>query len=162
RTRRPARIDDYGDTSGRAADVARDWGFRSAVGAPISVGGRLWGVISVASTHEEPLPTDTEARLAGFTELVGTALANAEVPAALAEGGLRPALKTLARHSAVPVRLDVGIDRPLPEHIELATYYVVAEAVTNAVKHARASVIDIRVAAGAGVLRVSVRDDGLG
>src|SRR5205807_4648182 len=58
--------------------------------------------------------------------------------------------------------LDVGSDRPLPEHIELATYYVVAEAVTNAVKHARASVIDIRVAAGAGVLRVSVRDDGLG
>src|SRR5207244_10057184 len=82
-TGRPGRIDDYAGASGHAADVARDWGFRSAVGAPISVGGRLWGVISVASTSEEPLPADSEARLAGFAELVGTALANAEAQAAL-------------------------------------------------------------------------------
>ena len=46
------------------------WGFRAAVGVPISVEGRLWGVMIVASTREEPLPADTEARLAGFTELV--------------------------------------------------------------------------------------------
>ena len=48
------------------------------VGAPISVEGRLWGIILVAYTHEEPLPPDTEARLAGFTELVATAIANTE------------------------------------------------------------------------------------
>jgi len=82
-TGRPARINDYRDTSGPAADVANDWGFRSAVGAPISVEGRLWGVISVATTSEEPLPADSEARLAGFAELVGTALSNAEAQAAL-------------------------------------------------------------------------------
>jgi signal transduction histidine kinase len=83
-------------------------------------------------------------------------------PAALAEGGLRPALRTLARRSAVPVRLDIGVDERLPEPIELAAYYVVAEALTNTVKHARATVIDVRAAAGDGVLRVDVRDDGRG
>ena len=77
-TGRPARLDDYREASGSAAHLARDWGFRSAVGAPISVGDRLWGVIIVASVREEPLPPDTERRLAGFTELVATAIANAE------------------------------------------------------------------------------------
>jgi signal transduction histidine kinase len=81
---------------------------------------------------------------------------------ALAEGGLRPALKTLARRSAVPVHLDVRVDERLPEPIELAAYYVVAEALTNAAKHAHASVIEVRAAAGEGVLRVLIRDDGRG
>jgi signal transduction histidine kinase len=79
RTRGPARIDDYyGHATGAAADVGRDWGFRAAVGAPITVEGRLWGVMSVGSTRQEPLPADTEARLVGFTELAGTAIANAQ------------------------------------------------------------------------------------
>ena len=80
RTGRPARIDDLGEEAGlwvAAADV------RSAVGVPISVEGRLWGVISVGSGHGKPLPADTEARLAGFTELVATAIANAEAQAQL-------------------------------------------------------------------------------
>ena len=77
-TRRPARIDDYGHATGAASDIGRAWGFRAAVGAPITVEGRLWGVMSVGSTTEEPLPADTEARLAGFTELAGTAIANAQ------------------------------------------------------------------------------------
>jgi signal transduction histidine kinase len=83
-------------------------------------------------------------------------------PATLARGGLRPALATLARRSAVPVRLDVTVDGRLPEPTELAAYYVVAEALTNAAKHADATVIDVRVTADAGVLRVRVRDDGRG
>jgi signal transduction histidine kinase len=83
-------------------------------------------------------------------------------PAALAEGGLRPALKTLARRSAVPVRLDVGVEGRLPELVELAAYYVVAEALTNAAKHAGASVVDVQVVADAAMLRVRVRDDGRG
>jgi GAF domain-containing protein len=81
-TRRTARIE-YAEAGGPPADVARDWGFRSAVGVPINVEDRLWGVVSVGSGSEEPLPADTEARLAGFTELVSTALANAEAQAAL-------------------------------------------------------------------------------
>jgi signal transduction histidine kinase len=80
----------------------------------------------------------------------------------LAERGLRPALKALARRSAIPVRLDVQVEGRLPEQIETAAYYVVCEALTNAAKHAHASVVDIEVAAGEGVLRLCVRDDGRG
>jgi hypothetical protein len=62
-------------------------------------------------------------------------------PAILSEGGLRQALKTLARRAAIAVELDVGaIGRP-PEAIEVAAYYVVSEALTNATRHARASVV---------------------
>ena len=82
-TGRPGRIDDYAAASGDAADAARGWGFRSAVGVPISVEDRLWGVMSVASAREEPLSADTEERLAAFTELIVTALVNAEAQAAL-------------------------------------------------------------------------------
>ena len=241
-TRRSARVD-RAEASGSATEVFRMLRIRSALGAPIIVEGQLWGVMIVLSTREESLPADTEARLAGFTELVATALANAEAqaaltasrarivaaadtarrrierdlhdgaqqqlvtlalqlraaqaampsqagdlaaqldgvadgltdvldelreiarglhPAALAEGGLRPALKTLARRSAVPVRLDVDVDERLPEPIETAAYYVVAEALTNTAKHAAATVVDVQVAAGGGVLRVRVRDDGRG
>jgi signal transduction histidine kinase len=244
RTRRPARIDDYAEATGPAADLTRTQGVRSIVGAPISVEGRLWGFISVMTARAEPLPADTEARLAGFTELVATALANAEAqaaltasrarivaaadttrrrierdlhdgaqqrlvslalhlrstvqaavppgagllaaqldrvaaeltgvldelreiargihPAVLADGGLHPALKTLARRSAVPVRLDVRADGRLPEQIELAAYYVVCEALTNTVKHAHASAVDVQVHTDEGVLHVRVRDDGHG
>jgi signal transduction histidine kinase len=83
-------------------------------------------------------------------------------PPALAAGGLGPALKTLARRSAVPVRLDVRVDGRLPAQIELAAYYVIAEALTNAAKHAGASDADVQVDSGEGVLRVRVRDDGRG
>ena len=82
-TGRPGRIDDYAAASGDAADAARGWGFRSAVGVPISVEDRLWGVMSVASAREEPISADTEERLAAFTELIVTALVNAEAQAAL-------------------------------------------------------------------------------
>ncbi len=77
-------------------------------------------------------------------------------------GGLKRALKTLARRSAVPVCLDVCVDERLPEPIELAAYYVVAEALTNTAKHAEGSVVDVDVEAGDGVLHVRVRDDGRG
>jgi signal transduction histidine kinase len=83
-------------------------------------------------------------------------------PAALAEGGLRPALKTLGRRSAVPVRLDVAIDGRLPEGIELAAYYVDSEALTNTAKHAHAVVVDVQVETDGNVLDVFLRDDGRG
>ena len=77
-TGRPARIDDYSDASGPVSRVARETDLRSAVGTPIVVDSRLWGMIGVGSSGAEPLPPDTEARLASFTELVATAIANAE------------------------------------------------------------------------------------
>jgi GAF domain-containing protein len=243
-TGRPARIDDYTGTTGPIGDVARGAGIRASVGVPISVQGPLWGVMIVASRGDMSLPAGTEARLAGFTELVATAIANAEAqaaliasrarivaaadaarrrierdlhdgaqqrlvslalhlrstvkaavppeaeevraqldgmagelggvldelrelarglhPVALTDGGLRPALKTLARRSAVPVRLEVDIDGRLPEPIELAAYFVVCEALTNAVKHAQATVVDVQAAADDELLWVRVRDDGCG
>jgi signal transduction histidine kinase len=240
---RPARIDDYAGGSGAWGDVSRSAGYRTSVGVPISVEGRLWGVIGVVSPGDDPLPPDTEARLAGFTELAATAIANAEAhaalaasrarivatadatrrrierdlhdgaqqrlvslalqlraaqaaappgagelvreldgvaagltgvldelreiargihPAVLAEGGLRPALGALARRCAIPVRLDVQVEGRLPEQAEIAAYYVVAEALTNTAKHAHATAAEVEVAAGDGVLRVWVRDDGRG
>jgi signal transduction histidine kinase len=80
----------------------------------------------------------------------------------LTEAGLRPALKALTRRSAVPVRLDVRVQGRLPEPAEIAAYYMVAEALTNAAKHARASAAEVEVEIGEGVLRVRVRDDGRG
>jgi signal transduction histidine kinase len=243
RTGRAARIDDYyAGGSGAAAEAARKIGVRAVVGVPISVEGRLWGLMAVGS-RVEPLPAGTEARLAAFTELAATAIGNAEAqaalaasrarivatadatrrrierdlhdgaqqhlvflalrlraaqaaappgvgvpaqqldevaaglaevleelreiahglhPATLAQRGLRPALKALARRSAVPVRLDAQVAGRLPEQVEIAAYYVVAEALTNIAKHAHASVADVEVATGEGVLRVCVRDDGRG
>ena len=80
---RPTRIDDYEDSSGAFGRAARRWGLRSAVGVPISVQGRLWGVVSVGYARTAAAPADTEQRLADFTELVATAIANAQVQAEL-------------------------------------------------------------------------------
>ena len=74
----PARIADYDTEPGTAAADAREMGWRSSVGAPITVDGRLWGVLAVVSTKEDPLPAETEPRLSEFTNLVATAIANAE------------------------------------------------------------------------------------
>ena len=85
-------------------------------------------------------------------------------PAILSKGGLGPALKTLARRSAVPVDLDLdlGVDRRLPDSVEVGAYYVVSEALTNAAKHARASVVKVGVEAEGANLHLSIRDDGIG
>ncbi|MGB6583285.1 MAG: GAF domain-containing protein [Streptosporangiaceae bacterium] len=242
-TRRPARIDSYTDSSGALAAAVRDARVRSGVGTPIIVQDRLWGVMDAGSTGEQPLGPDTEARLASFTELVATAIANAESrsdldasrgrivaasdearrrierdlhdgaqqrlvslglalraartavppqlgglegeltkvaeglanvldelremargihPAILAKGGLGSALKTLARRCPVPVELDVRAQARLPERVEVAAYYVVSEALTNAAKHAHASVVNVEVDTVEGALRLRVRDDGVG
>ena len=241
-TRRPARMDDHaGFASGSVAQTIRELGLRGSVGVPVSVEGRLWGVLVVGS-QTQPMSAGTEARLAGFTELAATAVANAEAQAALtasrtrivttadatrrrferdlhdgaqqhlvslalqlraaqeappaagelaqwldgvggglarvlaelreiarglhpvilADGGLGPALKTLARRSAVPVNLDIQVDRRLPDPVEIAAYYTVAEALTNAAKHARATSADVQVAESDGVLYMRVRDNGRG
>jgi signal transduction histidine kinase len=236
-------MDDYSKASGMAADVARKADVRSAAGVPISVAGRLWGIVVIASAVE--LPPDTEARLADFTELVGTAVGNAQSraeldasrtrivaaadqtrrrierdlhdgiqqrlvslglelrlaqsvapawlpgvaaemgriagelnavvddlreiargihPAILSEGGLRPALRTLGRRAAIDVEVKVDVDPipRLPEPIEVAAYYVVSEALTNATKHAQASFVCVVVKERGDSLHLSIRDDGVG
>jgi GAF domain-containing protein len=90
RTGRPVRIDDYRGVPGRIAAFVRDeLGIRASVASPIIVEGRLWGALFIHSKQTQPLPRDTESRLTGFTELVATAVANAEARAEvgrLAEG----------------------------------------------------------------------------
>jgi signal transduction histidine kinase len=83
-TGRPVRIDDYAGASGPGGTRAHTISVRASVGVPVSVEGRLWGVMVVASAIE-PLPADTEERLAGFTELAGTAIANAQARTELRE-----------------------------------------------------------------------------
>jgi GAF domain-containing protein len=83
RTGRPARIDNYASSAGPLSEPLRGAGVRSAVGVPIIVEGRLWGVMAAGSTKPEPLPSGMELRLAEFTELVATAIANAESRAEL-------------------------------------------------------------------------------
>jgi signal transduction histidine kinase len=82
-TGRPARIDGYADASGSLGARIRERGVRSAAGTPVIVEGRLWGLVVVGSRSAEPLPAATEARLASFTGLVATAIANAESRAEL-------------------------------------------------------------------------------
>jgi signal transduction histidine kinase len=83
-------------------------------------------------------------------------------PAILSEGGLAPALRTLARRSAIPVELDVRVEARLPEEAEVAAYYVVSEALTNTAKHASASRASVAADQRSGILHLSIRDDGVG
>jgi signal transduction histidine kinase len=242
-TRRAARIDDHDNARGPAAARIRELGLRCGVGAPIAVGGRLWGAAIVGSSRSEPLPVDAEARIEDFADLVATAIDNAEShtqltasrarivaaadaarrrferdlhdgaqqrlvslglairtaeasvppelrplkeqisriatglagvsedlreishgihPAIVSRGGLGAALKTLGRRCALPVDLEVSVDRQLPESAEVAAYYVVSEALTNVAKHARASEVNVRVEADEANLHLWIRDDGIG
>jgi signal transduction histidine kinase len=77
-TGKPARVDEYDDASGEAAEIARRYGWRSSIAAPIVVEDRLWGVMLVATRRSEPFPGGAEERLAAFTDLVSTAVANAQ------------------------------------------------------------------------------------
>jgi PAS domain S-box-containing protein len=85
-------------------------------------------------------------------------------PAILSSGGLRAAVAGLARRSPLPVELrgELPGRGAVPEAIELAAYYTAAEALTNAIKHAQASVIEIEAGIVNGCLGLSVRDDGIG
>ena len=83
-------------------------------------------------------------------------------PAALSEHGLGPALRTLARRSAVPVDLAITTNARCPEPIEVAAYYVASEALANRMKHAQASLVEISLTTRHGSLLLSIRDDGVG
>jgi signal transduction histidine kinase len=83
-------------------------------------------------------------------------------PAILSQGGLAPALDTLAIRSPVPVDLDLAINQPLSDLVEVAAYYVVAEALTNAAKHAHASQVTVSAKTHDHTLILSIDDDGIG
>jgi signal transduction histidine kinase len=83
-------------------------------------------------------------------------------PAVLADRGLAPALETLTSRSPLPVTLEGVPEGRLAEPLEAAAYFVVAESLTNAVKHAEASELRVRMATEDGELRVDITDDGRG
>src|SRR4051794_39789175 len=240
RTGAPARIDDYAEVRGEAARAMTERGYRSAVAAPVSFGGRTWGLVLVASAAV--LGEHAEQRLAAFAELVALALENAEAraelkasrvrileagvterrrlernlhdgaqqrlvalavqlrvlekrlddpeaavrmlrgaakeleqalaelrelarglhPAVLADRGLAPALENLAARAPLPVTVEGVPDERLAEPLEAAVYFVVAESLTNAVKHAEASELRVTMSAIDGELTVEIADDGRG
>jgi GAF domain-containing protein len=241
-TGRPARIDDYADATGSLAEGIREEGIRSAVGTPIIVEGRMWGFMAAGSAQEQPLPPDTEERLASFTGLVATTISNTEaraevaasrarlvaatdderrrvvrdlhdgaqqrlihtiitlkllsdalqndedaapalvsealenaeqanaelrelahgiLPTVLTNGGLPAGVDALASRTPMPVAIDMSVGR-LPAAVEATAYFVVAEALTNVAKHARAGHAEVMVRIEDGTLTVQVRDGGIG
>jgi signal transduction histidine kinase len=110
-----ARIDNYSDLSGAIASVVQKGPFESAVGVPIVVDGAVWGAICAGAYRAEDMPADTEARLAGFTELVATAIANAESRAELAASEARARKlaeeQAALRHVATLVARDPASER---------------------------------------------------
>jgi signal transduction histidine kinase len=78
RSGQPERVDDYDGITGSLAERLRELGIRSGVGAPIVFNGELWGAVVISSVEVRGFPTGDEHRVAGFTELVAQALANAE------------------------------------------------------------------------------------
>jgi signal transduction histidine kinase len=108
-TGRPGRVDNYAEAPGEAPEAAREMGWHSSVGAPITVQGRLWGVLAVISKSEKPLPRETEQRLAEFAELFGTAIANSQAHEQLAQlADEQAALRrvaTLVAEGATPHRV---------------------------------------------------------
>jgi signal transduction histidine kinase len=240
-TGRPARIENYAGVSGAHIDRAREDGIRSSVGVPIIVEGRVWGLMGVITRRAEPLPADTEARLADFTELLASAIANAESrdelaasrarivtaadeqrrrvvrdlhdgaqsslvrvaialqlalrrqdvtgevrthvgdalddarsaieelrelvhgihPAVLTRRGLAAAVKDLAGRASAPVVVEITDER-YPNSVELAAYFVTAEALTNIAKFARASKARVTTTRTASHLVLTVDDDGIG
>ena len=83
-------------------------------------------------------------------------------PSILTDAGLAAAIESLARRSAVPVSVDDLVDGRLPERVEVTAYFVVAEALTNVAKYARASQVVVRLESRDGMVRVEVEDDGNG
>jgi signal transduction histidine kinase len=233
----------YDELTDPLAEMQRSFGYRSAVGAPVKLGGRLWGAIAAATAEPDPLPGEAEKRLCDFADLVSQALANADAreklaasrariveagdaerrrlernlhdgaqqrlvalalhlrlveaavendpararallsgalaqlndaleelrelargihPAILADRGLGPALEALVTRAPVPVDLAELPDERLPEPVEAAAYYVVAEAVTNAAKYAQASNVSVSIRRSDGRAVVRVTDNGVG
>jgi PAS domain S-box-containing protein len=109
---------------------------------------------------EELLNTASEELGRALEEL--RELARGIHPAILTDRGLEPALQALATRSPVPVTLAEAPDERLPEPVEAAAYYVVAEALTNVAKYAQASSAIVRVERNNGRALVEVVDDGVG
>ncbi|HET8587471.1 MAG TPA: GAF domain-containing protein [Candidatus Limnocylindria bacterium] len=240
-TRAPGRFDSYVGATGPLAARLRELGIRSEVGAPVLVDGQVWGALIAGTDEPGPLPAGIEDRLAGFAELIATAVSNAAKrtellasrarilaaqdeqrrqvvrdlhdgaqqrlvnaviqlqlaagrddlspeterlvraaldhaeaaieelrelahgihPSVLTHYGLAAAVDALAERSPLPVQARIPEER-FPPAVESAAYFIVAESLTNAVKHARATVMSVSVQRANGALVLDVVDDGAG
>jgi signal transduction histidine kinase len=241
-TGKPVRLGDCPGAAGPLGDASRSLGIGSLVSAPIAVEGRLWGAVAIGAADDEAFPPETSSRLAEFTQLMATAIANADsrdqltasrarlvtesddarrrvvrdlhdgaqqrlvhaiitlklaqralhagddeaqpllaealeqaeqgnaelrelahgiLPSVLAHGGLQAGLETVVSRIDLPVTVDVPADR-FPTEIEASAYFIVAEALTNVVKHAHAERADVRAWVERRTLRLEVHDDGIG
>lgn len=130
----------------------------------VSLSLQLRALESSVSPADERLRTELSQVVSGLAELHTDLqeLSRGMHPAVLSRGGLRPALRALARRSPVPVELDVRAEGRLPESVEVAAYYVIAEALTNTAKYAGAEVVTVCLYVEEDVLHLSVADDGVG
>jgi PAS domain S-box-containing protein len=243
RSGKAGRMESYERASGEIARRARLGGYRSVVAAPVVVAGRVWGLLVVATSRDDPLPEGTEQRIESFAELVALALAGADArselaasrarlveagdaarrrlerdlhdgaqqrlvavslqlrlararienapeeageildeaseqlgqgleqlrelargihPALLTDRGLHPALAALCNRAPFPVGLDAPDER-FTQPVEVAVYYLVSEALTNAAKYAEPTAVSVTVARTLdGLLVTEVADDGRG
>jgi signal transduction histidine kinase len=104
---------------------------------------------------------DASADLARATEELRE-LARGIHPAVLSDRGLEAAVESLAKRSPLPVRIDASLEDRLPPPVESAAYFVVAEALTNVVRHSGADRAEVEITRDNGRLLVEVRDDGAG
>jgi signal transduction histidine kinase len=132
---------------------------------------RLVSLALKARMTELSLPADQDAIREQLADIVQglsdvseelRAISRGIHPAILSKGGLGPAFRSLAYRSAVPVELDIDVPGRLPEQVEVAAYYVVAEALTNAARHANAAEVKVVVKAADGRLDLMIEDDGDG
>jgi PAS domain S-box-containing protein len=238
----PARMERYEDTEGAVAELVKTLGVRASVAAPIVVNRQIWGVVIANWRRPVSPPADTEEQMARFTQLLDTAIANADsrdqlaasrarivteadearrrvvrdlhdgaqqrlvhtvltlklaqralgahdgeaaslvaealeqaergnielrelahgiLPPVLTRTGLRAGIGAVVARIDIPVQVDVPDER-FPAEIEASAYFIVAEALTNVMKHAHAASAAVTAAARDGRLCVEVRDDGVG
>jgi signal transduction histidine kinase len=120
---------------------------------------------------EEKLRTDPDGALALLAEARTGAkealdelrdLARGIRPPILTDRGLEAAVDALAVRAPVPVEVSVELDRRPPAAVETAAYFVAAEALANAIKHADATRVEVRILRGSGAVVVEIEDDGRG
>lgn len=130
----------------------------------VSLGLRLRALESTVPPSQDQVHAEIRHVAGEVTEVIDELreISRGIYPASLSRGGLASAVRTLARRSPLPIELDIRTEARLTDAVQAAGYYVVAEAVTNAAKHASASEVRVTLEDRDAMLRVSVRDDGAG
>ncbi|WP_260753194.1 GAF domain-containing protein [Mycobacterium sp. SMC-8] len=130
----------------------------------VALGLRLRGIEATVPAELTPVRDELDRAVQGLGDVLRELqeLSRGIHPAVLSNGGLGPALRSLARRSAIPATVDVDVDGRLPEPVEVAAYYVTAEALANAAKHSGADGVTVTARVESDELIIAVSDDGVG